>query len=97
MQNDDTQATNLRQLRERIETVSSGKAGAATQKWEALPSAALLKFCKEVEAVLKEWNWEGEGRVEFDEAVFDIKVDGQARQSHGKGVRAILYAAFVIA
>lgn len=97
MQNDDTQATYLRQLREQIETATGGEAGASTQKWEALPSAALLKFSREVEAVLKEWNWEGEGRVEFDEAVFDIKVDGQARQSHGKGVRAILYAAFVIA
>jgi len=97
MQNDDTQATNLRQLREQLETATRGEGGASTQKWEALPSAALLKFCREVEAVLKEWNWEGEGRVEFDEATFDIKVDGQARQSHGKGVRAILYAAFVIA
>ena len=97
MQNDDAQAANLRHLREQIETATSGESGSASQKWEALPSAALLKFCKEVEAVLKEWNWEGDGRVEFDEAAFDIKVDGQARQSHGKGVRAILYAAFVVA
>jgi hypothetical protein len=97
MQNDDRQAANLRNLREQIEIATSGGTGSSTQKWEALPPAALLKFCKEVEAVLKEWNWEGEGRVEFDETVFDIKVDGQARQSHGKGVRAILYAAFVIA
>ena len=57
----------------------------------------MLAFCKEVEKVLKEWKWEGEGRVEFDEKNFDIMVDGQTRQSHGKGFRAVLYSAFVIA
>ncbi len=45
---------------------------------------------------MKEWNWKGDGRVEFDESNYDIIVDGQARHSHGKGVRAILYSAFVI-
>jgi hypothetical protein len=44
----------------------------------------------EVEAVLKEWNWKGDGRVEFDQKDFDIVVDGQSRLSHGKGIRAIL-------
>ncbi|MET4363682.1 hypothetical protein ABIB06_004277 [Bradyrhizobium sp. LB8.2] len=56
----------------------------------------LLMFCKEVEGVLKEWNWKGEGRVEFDESSYDIVVDGQSRQSHGKGFRAILHSAFVL-
>ena len=57
----------------------------------------MLALCKEIEAILREWKWDGEGRVEFDEKAYDIKVDGQARQSHGKGVRAVLYSAFVIA
>ena len=32
----------------------------------------------------------------FNEKEYDIIVDGQPRQSHGKGVRAILYSAFII-
>jgi hypothetical protein len=34
--------------------------------------------------------------VDFDQKEYDIVVDGQSRQSHGKGVRAVLYAAFAI-
>jgi hypothetical protein len=92
---DEAQASGLRSLKQKIE---SGTVGGKPfeQKWEPLPSAALRKFCAEIEKVLKEWKWEGEGRVEFDESEYDIKVDGQRRQSHGKGVRAVLYSAFVI-
>jgi hypothetical protein len=93
---DEIQASSLRDLKERIErTAKSG--ASSTQKWEPLPSASLRKFCEEVEGVLTEWKWDGKGRVEFDEADYDIKVDGQRRQSHGKGVRAVLHSAFVIA
>jgi hypothetical protein len=55
----------------------------------------LLAFCKEIEKILREWSWPADGRVEFDFKAFDINVDGKPRQSHGKGVRAILQSAFV--
>ncbi|UGQ22254.1 hypothetical protein [Brucella anthropi] len=90
------QVETLRALKAEIEQSNTGK-GKGKKQWESLPGASLLAFCKEVEAVLEEWKWEGEGRVEFDEKSFDIKVDGQTRQSHGKGFRAVLYSAFVIA
>lgn len=90
------QVETLRTLKADIEQSNTGKAKAKKQ-WESLPGTSLLAFCKEVEAVLQEWKWEGEGRVEFDEKNFDIKVDGQTRRSHGKGFRAVLYSAFVIA
>jgi len=92
---DEIQATSLRSLKDRIESTTKG-ASRPTKEWEPLPSTSLRKFCDEIESVLKEWHWEGEGRVEFDESEYDIKVDGQRRQSHGKGVRAILHSAFVI-
>jgi len=92
---DEEQASNLRAIKEQIER-TAGDNPTSPQKWEQLPAASVRKFCSEVEGVLKEWKWEGEGRVEFDEAEYDIKVDGQRRQSHGKGVRAVLYSAFVI-
>jgi hypothetical protein len=69
---------------------------AKTKKWAGVDSAAAYEFCREVEAVLAEWEWKGDGRVEFEEKSFDIKVDGKPRQSHGKGVRAILHAAFIV-
>lgn len=94
--NTNEQVETLRALRAEIEQSNTGK-GKAKKHWESLPGSSLLAFCKEVETVLKEWKWEGEGRVEFDEKNFDIKVDGQTRQSHGKGFRAVLYSAFVIA
>lgn len=94
--NTSDQVETLRALKAEIEQSNTGK-GKAKKQWESLPGTSLLAFCKEVEAVLKEWKWEGEGRVEFDEKNFDIKVDGQTRQSHGKGFRAVLYSAFVIA
>lgn len=91
---DEEQAQTLRTLRSDLE----GAGGSKTPKreWESLPSTALRDLCIQIEAVLKEWQWKGEGRVEFDKDDFDIVVDGQARQSHGKGVRAVLHSAFVI-
>ncbi|PKP80384.1 MAG: hypothetical protein CVT79_16180 [Alphaproteobacteria bacterium HGW-Alphaproteobacteria-18] len=96
VRNTSEQVDTLRALKAELEQSNTGK-GKAKKQWESLPGTSLLAFCKEVEAVLQEWKWEGEGRVEFDEKTFDIKVDGQTRQSHGKGFRAVLYSAFVIA
>tara|TARA_R110001583_G_scaffold190937_1_gene355606 strand:+ start:3347 stop:5203 length:1857 start_codon:yes stop_codon:yes gene_type:complete len=94
--NTSDQVDTLRALKAEIEQSNTSKSKAKKQ-WESLPGPSLLAFCKEVEAVLTEWKWDGEGRVEFDEKNFDIRVDGQTRQSHGKGFRAVLYSAFVIA
>lgn len=91
---DEDQADTLRLMRDDIERMFGDKPGKST--WEALPSTALRVLCREIEAVLTEWEWKGEGRVEFDQKEFDIIVDGQSRQSHGKGVRAVLHTAFTI-
>lgn len=94
--NDLDQFESLVQLRQQIEDAAKDSRP-EPRDWEPLPSAALLAFCRHVEAVLKEWGWKSEDpRVEFDQKVYDIVVDGQARQSHGKGVRALLYSAFVV-
>lgn len=92
---DREKASELRALRGELENAAAS-AGSAPQKWAALSAGSLRALCDEIEAVLKEWSWKDAGRVVFDERTFDIEVDGQPRQSHGKGVRAILYAAFVI-
>lgn len=92
---DEAQASILRTLKDKIEKATEGSK-LSSKDWAPLPAKSLQEFCAEVEAVLKEWKWEGDGRVEFDESEYDIKVDGKRRQSHGKGVRAVLYSAFVI-
>ncbi|UPK27648.1 hypothetical protein [Bradyrhizobium sp. 195] len=92
---DREKAKELRALRLELEN-SAASAGTSSKKWAGLGAAPLRALCDEIEAVLREWSWKDTGRVVFDEKAYDIEVDGQPRQSHGKGVRAILYAAFVI-
>ena len=95
VRNDHDQVANLRLIKDEIEKVAEDSKG-PSRKWEPLPSFELRELCNEIEALLQEWSWTGPGRVEFDQTDYDIVVDGQSRQSHGKGVRAILYSAFVI-
>jgi hypothetical protein len=47
--------------------------------------------------VLKEQKFPGDCQVAFDETLFDVKIDGKARKSNGKGVRALTHAAFKLA
>ncbi len=88
------QIRNLSELKRQIETALDTKEEKET--WEQLPAKALRDLCSEIETILGEWSWKGPGRVDFDQKEYDIVVDGQSRQSHGKGVRAVLYAAFAI-
>lgn len=54
-------------------------------------------FSREVETLLRCWNFPGLERVTFSEKEQDIVISGQQRASHGKGVRAITHAAFNLA
>lgn len=93
--NERDQIRNLSELKRKLESALDVKEPKET--WEQLPAKALRSFCSEIETILSEWGWKGEGRVDFDQKEYDIVVDGQSRQSHGKGVRSVLYAAFAIA
>ncbi len=57
----------------------------------------LNEFAKEVEILLVNWNIAKNPRVSFNLENYDIVIDGQARRSHGKGYRAVFYAAFLVA
>lgn len=61
------------------------------------PNTALHEFCGVMSEVLKAWQFPGNCEVSFDEALYDVKIDGKARRSNGKGVRALTHAAFKIA
>lgn len=49
---------------------------------------------KTIAAVLDRWNFPGADQVQFDLETSDITIGGKPRSDNGKGVRAILHAAF---
>ncbi|MGY3569346.1 hypothetical protein [Vibrio paucivorans] len=55
------------------------------------------KFCKKYQEVLNEIKFPGENKVEFDSELLDVVIDGNPRESNGKGVKAILHSVFKIA
>lgn len=59
-----------------------------------LSASEAEEFCKEVEAVLREWKFPDLDRVTFSESDDDVIISGRERASHGKGVRAITHTAF---
>ncbi|MBU1346010.1 MAG: hypothetical protein KKA16_03550 [Alphaproteobacteria bacterium] len=92
---DRDQLETLTALRSELERDSRTPRTSATD-WEPLPGKALDDLCTEIEAVLVDWGWPGKGKVTFNQETYDIVIDGQPRQSHGKGVRGVLYSAFSI-
>jgi hypothetical protein len=53
-------------------------------------------FAQTVEAILKAWKYPYTGRVVFSESNQDLVIGEHTRSSHGKGVRALTCAAFVL-
>ena len=72
----------------------------SSEKDPRLPSsvspADREKLAQTVEALLLEWNYPDVGRAVFSEAEQDLVIGNQLRTSHGKGVRALTCAAFII-
>ncbi|WP_455158900.1 AAA family ATPase [Schaalia cardiffensis] len=55
------------------------------------------EFSAEIAQRLAEWNYPSAASVRYDRKELDIIAGGQQRSAHGKGVRAILHAAFTLA
>jgi hypothetical protein len=62
-----------------------------------LQLSSLEALSREVSARLAEWGYPAPGNVRFDRDENDLVAGDQFRSAHGKGVRAILHAAFTIA
>src|ERR1051325_8851968 len=59
--------------------------------------AELHQFAREVEELLREWHWAStDTRVAFDRSAWDVTINGEARKSNGKGVRALIHSAFTL-
>ncbi len=59
-------------------------------------TAEMDSFARMVEAVLGAWKYPSPGRVIFSETDQDLVIGGHSRASHGKGVRALTCAAFIL-
>lgn len=60
-------------------------------------STTLFDFGETVKAVLTAWKFPDAAKVQFDGATNDITIGGKPRSANGKGVRAVLHAAFNVA
>lgn len=60
-------------------------------------ATTLFAFGETVKAVLKAWEFPDADKVQFDGAANDITIGGKSRAANGKGVRAVLHAAFNVA
>jgi hypothetical protein len=59
-------------------------------------TAEMDAFACAVEEVLRAWKYPSPGRVMFSETDQDLIIGGHSRASHGKGVRALTCAAFIL-
>ncbi|MFS0715372.1 AAA family ATPase [Microbacterium sp. 2P01SA-2] len=62
-----------------------------------LSLTAVREFSAEISKRLAEWGYPGAGSVRYDRSELDIIAGDQQRAAHGKGVRAVLHAAFTLA
>ena len=60
-------------------------------------STTLFDFGETVKAVPTAWNFPNAEKVQFDGATNEITIGGKPRSANGKGVRAVLHAAFSVA
>jgi hypothetical protein len=60
-------------------------------------ATTLFQFGETVKAVLTAWHFPNAEKVQFDGQANDITIAGKRRAANGKGVRAILHAAFNVA
>jgi hypothetical protein len=54
-------------------------------------------FAKVVQEVLRAWRFPNNPEVTFEDSTQDIRVNGEDRKDNGKGVRAVMHAAFKVA
>jgi len=92
----------LYQRREKL-TTRRAEIGAISTKREGErapvgpDSTTIFDFGETLKSVLKAWKFPGADKVQFDGKAYDITVAGKSRAANGKGVRAILHAAFNVA
>uniref|UniRef100_A0A9E8A469 Rad50/SbcC-type AAA domain-containing protein n=1 Tax=Bosea sp. NBC_00436 TaxID=2969620 RepID=A0A9E8A469_9HYPH len=92
-------------LRQRIDELLRRKTQLAAFKPKSLPRGSVTsgidgvtghEFATVVQTLLHAWKFPGLPTVSFDDRTHDILIDGKSRRANGKGVRALMNAAFKI-
>jgi hypothetical protein len=78
-----------------VELLNKPKSSIANIDFE---NKILNEFSDKVQQLLIDWNYSNHVTVSFNtkHKIFDIEISGRARNSHGKGVRAITYTSFIL-
>ena len=84
-------------LERRVEIAARKPAGKADRPRIGVDGPTVHEFSQVVSQVLTAWNFPGDRHVSFDDASYDLRIDGKLRGYNGKGVRAITHAAFKVA
>lgn len=85
----------LEKRRAAAETTAKRSRATSTDEQPHVTTSEMEAFAQGVQEVLAAWNYPEGGRVVFSEEAQDLVISGQARASHGKGVRALTCAAFI--
>lgn len=88
------QLSDLGELKARVGNESKAE---ATTVAASLNLSVLTEFSAEVRQCLQSWNFPAASDVRYDRSEQDLVAGDQLRAAHGKGVRAILHAAFTVA
>ncbi len=89
-----SQVDELERLRISVAEEASSESAAATS---LMSLASIRAFSEEIRERLLEWGFNNAATARYDRSTQDIQTDDQFRASQGKGVRAILHAAFTTA
>ena len=94
-------ADQVKRLRDQLEEIRNSapknhRRPSEAETQVAASTSETNEFCKVVEKLLGEWKFPDAGRVTFSETKQDLVINGKDRASHGKGIRALSYSAFVI-
>ncbi|MBF0181812.1 MAG: hypothetical protein HQM03_17480 [Magnetococcales bacterium] len=92
----DDRLEKLQERRQSLLDEESGHGGDSNQIKMDLPDVAAHALSKTIERILRSWNFPGDCRVHYDKQRSDFIIDGKARGSCGKGLRAITHAAVTL-
>ena len=84
----------LESTRSKFEVAS--KQESEKRVFDKVPISATDELAETIREILTAWNYHEIKRVAFDSSTNDIAINGKPRGSHGKGYRAITYAAFAV-
>ena len=90
------QISDLTDMKKEIECEAKTKRNVNQPKETSLPKTLLDALAKQIELMLKDWEFPEFERVFFDTETNDLIIDGKYRNDRGRGRRSIIHAAFNI-